>query len=135
MRKEVENRSRPRGYPVAAPIRAATVRERFLQKLFRHPVTAHGFPTVMLGVPMLNASETVAGGTTAGLNAAGLAVPPRVATIPATAPPATAAATTIHFRRLKGPAEVVATPPLGSATYWKETMTARACSLDARIRI
>ena len=81
---------------------------------------------------MLNTGGTGALGTAA---AAGLAAPPRVATMPATTPPASAAATAIHFLRPAGAVDAVATPPLGSATYWKETVPARACSLDASIRI
>src|ERR1017187_2157683 len=84
----------------------------------------------MLGNPM--PSPGGPGGPGA---AAGLAAPPRDATIPATAPPATAAATAIHFLRLVGAAFALAAPPRDSATYWNDTVPARACSLDARIRI
>jgi hypothetical protein len=76
-----------------------------------------------------------AGGGAFGAAAAGLAAPPRVAAT-AIAPPATAAATKIHFLR---PAAVCNTAAgallVGSATYWKETVPARACSLEAKIRI
>src|ERR1039458_3989646 len=94
------------------------------------PDTVHGLPTVMLGDPMLSTGGTGATGA-----AAGLAAPTRPAAIAATAPPATAAATTIHFLRLEEAASALAAPPLDSATYWNETVPARACSLDARIRI
>ena len=72
----------------------------------------------------------------AGLAAAGLDPPPRMAIIPATAPPPTAAATANHFLRPGREADfATVVPPLGSATYWKDTVPARACSLEARIRI
>src|ERR1035437_7270446 len=107
----------------------------FACQVFQQPLEAHGLPTVMLGFPMVNTSETVEAGTAAGVAAAGLAAPPREATMPATAPPATATATPLPFMRLAGAADTAVTPPLSSATYWKEIVPARACSLDARIRI
>src|SRR6478672_11984809 len=86
----------------------------------------------MVGVPTLDEAGT----GTPGAAVAELAAPPRVAIRPATAPPATAATTTIHFLRPGTEGErAAAAPPLGSATYWNETIPARACSFDARIRI
>ena len=87
-----------------------------------------GVPTVTTGVVMDSA----------------VAVPPlRVARIPAAAPPPSSATTTIHRARWRetpfsGAPRVLralAAQLPGSAMYWKETVPARTCSLEAKMRI
>ena len=94
-------------------------------------VAAFAVSTVVAGGPMV----TVAGGVTTAGGADGGALDVRrpAERIPATAPPPTSAATTTHFALPFDAAAAIAL--FGSAMYCDEIVPARACSLEATIRM
>src|SRR5581483_4574638 len=116
-------------------------RQQFGGQQNRNPEPVHGLPTVIVGLPIVIAGVVIA----AAVCAVGAPLLPRAASAPATAPPPTSASTVIHRPRcleifcagLSGVLRVLASAalPPSSVMYWKETIPARACSLEAMMRI